>query len=65
MRNLKEVKKRWNAETPMFFKKLIHIGIVVGLIGGGLISLPATASVGAVLVTIGATAATISKLTKI
>ena len=65
MRNLKEIKKRWKAETPMFFKKLIHVGVVIGLIGGGLISIPATASVGAVLVTVGATAATISKLTKI
>ena len=65
MKNLKEVKKRWLAETPRFFKKLIHVGVVIGLIGGGLISIPATASIGAVLVTIGATAATVSKLTKI
>lgn len=65
MKNLKEVKKRWLAETPRFFKKLIHIGIVIGLVGGGLITIPATAAVGAVLVTVGATAATISKLTKI
>ena len=65
MRNLREVKKRWNAETPMFFKKLIHIGIVIGLVGGALITLPATASVGAVLVTIGTTAATVSKFAKI
>jgi hypothetical protein len=62
---MREIKKRWLADTPMFFKKLIHAGIVVGLVGGALITLPATASVGAVLVTIGATAATISKLTKI
>jgi hypothetical protein len=65
MRNLKEVKKRWNAETPMFFKKLIHVGIVIGLVGGALITLPATASVGAVLVTIGTTASTVSKFAKI
>ena len=65
MRNLKEIKKRWKAETPMFFKKLIHVGVVIGLIGGGLISIPATASIGAVLVTIGTTAATVSKFAKI
>lgn len=65
MKNLKEVKKRWNAETPRFFKKLIHVGIVIGLVGGGLISIPATASIGAVLVTIGTTAATVSKFAKI
>jgi hypothetical protein len=62
---MREIKKRWLADTPMFFKKVIQVGIVVGLIGGALITLPATAAVGAVLVTIGATAATISKLTKI
>ena len=62
---MREKKKRWLSETPRFFKKLIHAGIVVGLVGGALITLPATAAVGAVLVTIGATAATISKLTKI
>ena len=65
MKNLKEVKKRWNAETPRFFKKLIHVGIVIGLVGGGLVTIPATASIGAVLVTIGATAATVSKFAKI
>lgn len=62
---MKEIKKRWLSDTPVFFKKLIHAGIVVGLVGGALITFPVTASVGAVLVTIGATAATISKLTKI
>jgi hypothetical protein len=62
---MKEIKKRWLSDTPMFFKKLIHAGIVIGLVGGGLITIPATASVGAVLVTIGATAATVSKFTKI
>ncbi len=65
MKNLKDLKKRWNAETPSFFKKLIHVGIVLGLVGGGLVTLPATASIGAVLVTIGATAATVSKFAKI
>ena len=62
---MREIKKRWLSETPRFFKKLIHAGIVVGLIGGALVTFPVTASVGAVMITIGATAATISKLTKI
>jgi hypothetical protein len=62
---MKDLRKRWEAKTPAFFKKLIHVGVVIGLIGGGLITIPATASVGAVLVTIGATAATVSKFTKI
>ena len=62
---MREIKKRWLSETPRFFKKLIHAGIVLGLVGGALVTFPVTASVGAVMITIGATAATISKLTKI
>lgn len=62
---MRELSKRWNSDTPMFFKKVIHVGIIVGLIGGGLISLPATATIGGVMVTIGVTATAISKLTKI
>jgi len=62
---MREIKKRWLSDTPMFFKKLIHAGIVVGLVGGALVTFPVTASVGAVMITIGATAAAISKLTKI
>ncbi len=62
---MREINKRWNAETPHFFKKIIHLGIIVGLIGGGLITLPATAVIGGVMVTIGATATAIAKLTKI
>lgn len=62
---MKDLKKRWNSGTPAFFKRIIHIGIVIGLIGGGLVSIPATALVGGVMISIGATAATISKLTKI
>ena len=62
---MRELKKRWNSDTPMFFKKVIHVGIIVGLIGGGLITLPATAVIGGLMVTIGATATAIAKLTKI
>jgi hypothetical protein len=62
---MRELKKRWNSETPHFFKKVINFGIIVGIIGTGLITLPATATIGAALITIGATATAISKLTKI
>lgn len=62
---MREFKKRWNSDTPMFFKKVIHLGIIVGLIGGGLITLPATAMIGGIMVSIGATATAIAKLTKI
>jgi hypothetical protein len=61
---MKEITKRWNAQTPRFFKKLINIGIGIGIIGGALIGFPVTASVGAVLVTVGTTVSAISKLTK-
>ena len=62
---MREIKKRWNSETPHFFKKVIHVGIVLGLIGGGLVTVPATATIGTILVTIGTTATAIAKLTKI
>lgn len=62
---MKELKKRWNSETPHFFKKVINFGIIVGIIGTGLVTLPATATIGATLITIGSTATAISKLTKI
>jgi len=62
---MREIKKRWNSETPHFFKKVINFGIIVGIIGSGLVTLPATASIGAILVTVGTTATAIAKLTKI
>lgn len=61
---MKEITKRWNSQTPRFFKKLINIGIGIGIIGGALISFPVTASVGAVMITVGTTVSAISKLTK-
>ena len=62
---MREIRKRWNSETPHFFKKVIHVGIVLGLIGGGLVTVPATATIGTILVTVGTTATAIAKLTKI
>ena len=62
---MREISKRWNAETPRFFKKVIHGGIILGLIGGGLITLPATATIGTILVAIGTTATAVSKFTKL
>lgn len=61
---MKEITKRWNAQTPRFFKKLINIGLGIGIIGATLVTFPFTASVGAVLVTVGTTVSAISKLTK-
>ena len=62
---MREISKRWNSETPHFFKKVINFGIILGIVGSGLITLPATAVVGGILVTVGITATAIAKLTKI
>jgi hypothetical protein len=61
---MREINKRWKSETPRFFKQLIKVGIGVGIVGGALVSFPATATVGAILVTVGTTMSAISKLTK-
>jgi hypothetical protein len=66
MENLKD---RWKAKVPEFWKKVQRVGIVAGVIGGALlaapISLPATLITGAAyLVVIGTTTATLSQLTK-
>jgi hypothetical protein len=66
MENLKD---RWKAKVPEFWKKVQKVGIVAGVIGGALlaapISLPATIITGATyLVVIGTTTATLSQLTK-
>ena len=62
---MREIKKRWNSETPHFFKKVINFGIILGIVGSGLITLPATVVAGTILMTVGATATAIAKLTKI
>jgi hypothetical protein len=66
MENLKD---RWKAKVPEFWKKVQKVGIIAGVIGGALlaapISLPATLITGATyLVVIGTTTATLSQLTK-
>jgi hypothetical protein len=66
MENLKE---RWKAKTPLFWKKIQRVGIIAGAIGGALltapISLPVSIVSGATyLVVIGTTTAALSQLTK-
>jgi hypothetical protein len=66
MENLKD---RWKANVPEFWKKVQKVGIIAGVIGGALltvpVSLPATIVAGATyLVVIGTTTATLSQLTK-
>ena len=66
MENLKD---RWKAKVPEFWKKVQRVGLIAGVIGGALlaapVSLPATLITGATyLVVIGTTTATLSQLTK-
>jgi hypothetical protein len=61
---MREINKRWKSETPRFFKQLIKVGVGIGIVGGALVTFPATATVGAILVTVGTTMSAISKLTK-
>jgi len=66
MENLKD---RWKAKVPEFWKKVQKVGIIAGVIGGALlaapVSLPATLITSATyLVVIGTTTATLSQLTK-
>lgn len=59
-----EIKRRWKAETPRLFKQLIKLGIGIGVIGGTLVTFPATATIGGIMVAVGTTVSAISKLTK-
>lgn len=66
MENLKE---RWNAKTPKFWKKVQRIGIIAGALGAAIIAapvaLPAALVTGAsYLIAVGGVTATLSQLTK-
>lgn len=49
--------------TPKFWKKMQKIGIGIGIVGGALVAFPVTATVGAIVVTVGTTIAGLSQLT--
>jgi hypothetical protein len=66
MENLKE---RWKAKTPKFWKKVQRIGIIVGAVGAALIASPVVLPVAIVtgagyLVAVGTATAALSQLTK-
>jgi hypothetical protein len=66
---LKELKNRWKAETPKFWKKVQKISIAAGVIGGAIIAAPvalpaALVTVGGYLVAVGSVGATLAQLTK-
>lgn len=65
---MKKLVKRWNAETPDFWKKVGNVGIGIGAVGAilvsGTIALPATiVTIGGYMVAVGSVAKVLSKLT--
>lgn len=65
---MENLKKRWNAKTPTFWKKIQRIGLAAGAVGAVLatapIALPATiVTLGGYLITAGSLTAAISQLT--
>jgi ABC-type xylose transport system permease subunit len=67
---MKELKDRWNAPTPNFWKVVQRIGLAAGAIGAVLIAAPvalpaAVVTVGGYLVTAGSLTAALSQLTVI
>ena len=66
---MKEILNRLKSETPIFWKKVRKLMIVLGVIGGGLIAAPgvpeAVVSIAGYLVAIGVVGTTLSSLTKI
>lgn len=65
---MKNLKKRWNAKTPTFWKKMQKIGIIAGTIGGIIIASPVAlpallVSASGYLILAGTVTATLSQLT--
>jgi ABC-type xylose transport system permease subunit len=63
-----DIKKRWNAKTPKFWKKVQKVAIAVGAAAGVVIAAPITlpatvVTIAGYLVTAGTVAATLSQLT--
>ena len=64
MEVLKNLKNRWNAPTPNFWKKVQSVGIVIGGLGAVFIAPPFGLSlVGGYMVAVGSVAGVLSQLT--
>ena len=64
-----ELKERWQAKTPKFWKKVQRVGIVAGAVGASIIAMPialpaAIITASGYLLAIGGVTATLSQLTK-
>lgn len=65
---MENLKKRWSAKTPKFWKQVQKIGLAAGAVGAVLVAAPVTLPVGIVtlggyLVTAGSLTAALSQLT--
>lgn len=63
-----ELRERWSAKTPKFWKKIQKIGIALGVIGGTIIALPVALPAAIItgagyLLAVGTATATLSQLT--
>lgn len=63
---MKSIIERGKAETPKFFKNVIKIGLVLGAIGGTLLTagsaIPALVTIGTIMTAVGGTAAAVAKV---
>jgi uncharacterized membrane protein HdeD (DUF308 family) len=65
---MENLKKRWNAKTPKFWKQVQRIGIVCGAVGAAIVAAPVTLPAAIVaasgyLIAVGGVTATLSQLT--
>lgn len=66
---LKELKNRWKAETPSFWKKVQKVGIALGAVGTVIVTAPiglptSIVAIGGYLVTAGGITAALAQLTR-
>lgn len=60
--------KRWKSKTPIFFKKIIKLGIGLGAFGGAVLASPVALpafliTIAPTLITVGTTSALVAKFT--
>ena len=64
MEVLKNLKNRWNAPTPNFWKKVQSVGIVIGGLGAVFVAPPfGLTLIGGYMVAVGSVAGVLSQLT--
>jgi len=63
MEVLKSLRNRWNAPTPLFWKKVQSIGIAIGGIGAVLIAPPFGLAIAPYMVAVRSVAGVLSQLT--